>query len=308
MLLFLFMVTCDLRAIFRVGPRVLAVFACAMASILLSIVIVYVLFRGVLPQDGWKMLAALSATWTGGSANLVAVVQATDFGQLAAAGAAGRCAVLLAVGAGAAVDGLVPRRASIAGPAPMAGPYPELKSADDAAADPGGTLLWLGLALFVALGVRALATVVAGKGDADATSWVALIATLAGLLIARNRSRKFPAQRRSRARCLQCSSRRSDRRAISRAWPPRRCSSCAACSRCNYIGLLALAARVFRFDLYLCGISSLAGIGGVASAPVLAATYTPILVPIAVLLAMLGLILGTGIGLFMAQVLSAWLP
>ena len=69
-----------------------------------------------------------------------------------------------------------------------------------------------------------------------------------------------------------------------------------------------LAARVFRFDLYLCGISSLAGIGGVASAPVLAATYTPILVPIAVLLAMLGLILGTGIGLFMAQVLRALAP
>jgi uncharacterized membrane protein len=41
---------------------------------------------------------------------------------------------------------------------------------------------------------------------------------------------------------------------------------------------------------------------------VLAATYTPILVPIAVLLAMLGLILGTGIGLFMASVLSALAP
>ena len=64
-LLFLLMVTCDLRAILKVGPRVLAVFACAMASILVAIVIVYAIFRGVLPQDGWKMLASLSATWTG---------------------------------------------------------------------------------------------------------------------------------------------------------------------------------------------------------------------------------------------------
>ena len=55
----------------------LAVFACAMLSILLSIVIVYLMFRIVLPQEGWNMLAALSATWTGGSANLVAVMQAT---------------------------------------------------------------------------------------------------------------------------------------------------------------------------------------------------------------------------------------
>ena len=74
-LLFLLMVTCDLRAVLRLGPRVLAVFAVAMASILIAIVIVYLLFRSALPSDGWKMLAALSATWTGGSANLVAVKQ-----------------------------------------------------------------------------------------------------------------------------------------------------------------------------------------------------------------------------------------
>jgi uncharacterized membrane protein len=75
-----------------------------------------------------------------------------------------------------------------------------------------------------------------------------------------------------------------------------------------HIALLALMARLFRFDLYLCGISSLAQIGGVASAPILAATYSPVLVPIAVLLAMLGLILGTGMGLVMASVLSALAP
>jgi uncharacterized membrane protein len=75
-----------------------------------------------------------------------------------------------------------------------------------------------------------------------------------------------------------------------------------------HIALLALLAKVFRFDLYLCGISSLAQIGGVASAPILAATYSPVLVPIAVLLAMLGLVMGTGIGLLMANVLSALAP
>jgi uncharacterized membrane protein len=83
---------------------------------------------------------------------------------------------------------------------------------------------------------------------------------------------------------------------------------CGLLTLAVHIALLGLAARAFRFDLQLCGISSLAQIGGVASAPVLAATYTPILVPIAVLLAMLGLILGTGIGLFMASVLSALAP
>ena len=74
-LLFLLMTTCDLRAILALGPRVLAVFACAMLTILFAIVIVCTAMRNALPPEGWKMLAALSATWTGGSANLVAVKQ-----------------------------------------------------------------------------------------------------------------------------------------------------------------------------------------------------------------------------------------
>ncbi|HEY5782859.1 MAG TPA: DUF819 family protein, partial [Lysobacter sp.] len=75
-----------------------------------------------------------------------------------------------------------------------------------------------------------------------------------------------------------------------------------------HIALFLVAARLFRFDLYLCGISSLAQIGGVATAPLLAATYSRALVPAAVLLAMLGLVLGMGIGLFMAGVLSGLSP
>src|SRR6187402_2058698 len=74
-LLFLLMVNCDLRAIIALGPRVLFVFACAMASIVLAMLFCYAIFRNALPADGWKMLGALTATWTGGSANLVAVKQ-----------------------------------------------------------------------------------------------------------------------------------------------------------------------------------------------------------------------------------------
>ena len=34
-------------------------------------------------------------------------------------------------------------------------------------------------------------------------------------------------------------------------------------------------AKLFHFDLHLCGISSLAHVGGVAAMPVLAAAYSP---------------------------------
>jgi uncharacterized membrane protein len=68
--------------------------------------------------------------------------------------------------------------------------------------------------------------------------------------------------------------------------------------------VLVLLARLFHFDLYLCGIASLAHIGGVAAAPVLAASYSRALVPVGILLALLGYILGTGFGLLVASLMA----
>jgi uncharacterized membrane protein len=72
-----------------------------------------------------------------------------------------------------------------------------------------------------------------------------------------------------------------------------------------HAALLVLAARLFGFDLYLCGIASLAHIGGVAATPILAASYSRALVPVGILLALLGYVLGTGFGLLVASILSS---
>ncbi len=75
-----------------------------------------------------------------------------------------------------------------------------------------------------------------------------------------------------------------------------------------HAGVMVLAARVFHFDLHLCGIASLANIGGVASAPILAASYSRALVPVGILLALLGYVIGTGLGIVVASVLSTLAP
>lgn len=68
--------------------------------------------------------------------------------------------------------------------------------------------------------------------------------------------------------------------------------------------LLALIAKLFKLDLFTCGVASLANIGGVASAPILAAAYSEVLVPVGVLMGMLGYIIGTGGGLLVGKILS----
>ena len=309
-LLFLLMVTCDLRAILAVGPRVLAVFACAMASILIAIVLVYLLFREVLPEDGWKMLAALSATWTGGSANLVAVKQVIGLSEsslppvLLADALCYSIWVLFLFSTGA----LAPAFNRWTRTATRT--YPELSSPVAAEpTQPGGVLLWLGIALIVGVSAARIASQLPVSTMLTTTSWTVLIATLVGLIIARTPLARIsgPGPLASALLALLVAVLASQSNFHGMAAAPL-FILCGLCTMVVHIALLALAARLFRFDLYLCGISSLAQIGGVASAPVLAATYSPVLVPIAVLLAMLGLILGTGIGLFMASVLSALAP
>jgi uncharacterized membrane protein len=309
-LLFLLMVGCDLRAILALGPRMLAVFAGAMASILAAIVLVYLLFRHVLPGDGWKMLAALSATWTGGSANLVAVKQSIGLPDNLLP------SVLLADALCYSVWVVVLFSAARFAPAfdrwtradarPSL-PVPPLKATG--VVDPGSVLLWLGLALLVGNAASAVAAQLPVNGLLTTTAWTVLLATLAGLLLARTPAARspVPAPLASALLAALVAVLASQSSFAGLASAPLFVAA-GFCVLALHIVLLALLARLFRFDLYACGIASLAQIGGVATAPVLAASYSRALVPAAVLLATLGLVLGTGVGLSMAGLLSALSP
>ena len=67
--------------------------------------------------------------------------------------------------------------------------------------------------------------------------------------------------------------------------------------------LMVLGAKLFRLDLFSIGVASLANIGGVASAPILAAAYDKRLVSIGVLMAVMGYLIGTFGGLFVGSIL-----
>jgi uncharacterized membrane protein len=309
-LLFLLMVTCDLRAILRVGPRVLLVFLIAMASILLAIILVYLAFRSVLPADGWKMLAALSATWTGGSANLVAVKQSIGLADSALPSVLLADALCYSVWVAVLFSStaFAPKFDRWSGAATVA--YPQLEPVSGASKPDGaGVLLWLGIALVIEILAGFIARDLPTGSFFTTTSWTVLLATIAGLIVARTPLARIPGPAPIASALLAvlvavlASQSNFDGIATAPLF-----ILCGAATLLVHIALLALAARTFRFEMSLCGIASLAQIGGVASAPILAATYSTVLVPIAVLLAMLGLILGTGVGLFMAGVLSALAP
>ncbi len=67
---------------------------------------------------------------------------------------------------------------------------------------------------------------------------------------------------------------------------------------------MILFAKLFKLDLFTLGVASLANIGGVASAPILAGAYSKALIPIGVLMAMMGYILGTFGGLAVGKTME----
>ena len=67
--------------------------------------------------------------------------------------------------------------------------------------------------------------------------------------------------------------------------------------------IMILGAKIFKLDLFSISVASLANIGGVASAPILAATYNKSLVSVGVLMAIMGYIIGTFGGLLIGNIL-----
>ena len=68
--------------------------------------------------------------------------------------------------------------------------------------------------------------------------------------------------------------------------------------------ILLILAKIFKLDMFTCGVASLANIGGSASAPILAGAYSGALVPVGVLMALMGYVIGTGGGIIVARIMG----
>jgi uncharacterized membrane protein len=71
--LVLLLLSADVRAISKLGPKALGTMLAGTIGIVLGGVISLTLFGAWLPEDAWKGMGALSGSWIGGSANMVAV-------------------------------------------------------------------------------------------------------------------------------------------------------------------------------------------------------------------------------------------
>ena len=71
-----------------------------------------------------------------------------------------------------------------------------------------------------------------------------------------------------------------------------------------HVIIMIILAKVLKLDIFTSAVASLANIGGTATAPVLAGTYSSALVPVGIIMALLGYVVGTGGGLIVAHLMS----
>jgi len=305
-LVFVLLVGCDLRALVRLGPKILAAFGCATGSILAGVVLAWLAWRPLLPSDGWRVLAATGAGWVGGAANLMAVSHAiaappetvslalvTDTVCYTAWVFVLFAVVPLSVAFNRWSGGVAAER-------------PPAAKRSAAPASPGAVLTWLGVGLVAAQASAVMAGQLPEGGVLTATSWTLLTATALGTGLAFTPLARLPGKEATASALL----------AVLVVTMGSRCSfaglgdaplfilaglTALAC----HAGLMILAARLLRLDMATCGMASLANIGGVASAPLYAAVQSPALAPAGIVLALAGYLLGTVSGLGLAAVLAS---
>ena len=71
-----------------------------------------------------------------------------------------------------------------------------------------------------------------------------------------------------------------------------------------HLAIMIALAKILKLDIFTCCVASLANIGGTATAPVLAGAYSNALVPVGIMMALLGYVIGTGGGLVVANLMS----
>ncbi|QIW10337.1 DUF819 family protein [Francisella sp. LA112445] len=312
-MLFLMLIRCDIRLVIKLGRKLLIAFFGASISIMIAFIIMYLTIGRYISPDAWKGFSALSASWMGGTGNMIAVKQALNtpdnqMGYILLTDSISYTiwfALLFALISRAKVFDKWTKAGSLEehiSKVNIQDPY-NLK----------GDINFVGIFLLIAIAFTAtdIAGIVASYLPQTAListkTWTILIVTFLGFIgamtpIAKIRSDSIIASIFLYFLVALIAS-GSSFKGFSEA-PIY--IACGIMILVIHAIIMTIIAKIFRLNLAMCSIASLANIGGIAGAPILASAYSRSLVSIAVVMALLGFLVGTQGGLIVAKILSGF--
>ncbi|WLD92816.1 DUF819 domain-containing protein [Alkalihalobacillus sp. AL-G] len=314
-MLMLMLLHCDLRKIIRLGPKMLGAFFAASFSIVAGFTITYILLKGFYATDTWKAFAALSASWTGGSANMVILqdilkVPESIFGYALIMDTVNYSFWVMFM------FWLVPFAGVFNRWTKSNSTYLDQVSAEISATteenEQSGIgfvemLSLLALAIFVSVLGAKLGNNLPELGTAvNSTTWTIIFASLVGIILAMTKVAKVPGSLEiSKVMLYIVIALIASHADFSQLFQAPIYIISGFMILFFHGIFMFLLAKVFKLDLFTLGVASLANIGGVASAPILAGAFHRSLIPIGILMAVLGSLLGTYFGILTANILSA---
>jgi len=309
-MIFLLLLSADIRHIARLGKKMILTFLLASTSIGIGFISMFALLHTYFEPDSWRAFAALSGSWMGGTGNMVAIQGALDVPDSKMGYA------LLIDSIDYAVWVMI-----LLALVPFAKRFNRWSRSDTSLIDEVGEKLSLNpkgekstpLSIFTLLSAAGLVSVTSqwlaallpATDFLTQTTWVVILATLAGIGLAMTPLAKMPGSMKLGNMMLYLLvaliASRADFAELTEA-PLYIISGFIIIA--VHAAVMVLFAKLFRLDLFSIGVASLANIGGVASAPILASAYSKALIPIGILMAMMGYILGTFGGLMVGKVLE----
>jgi len=294
--LVLLLLGADLRGIATMGRAALVAMLAGSIGIVGGMVAAGILWHRWLPANGWMGLGALAGSWTGGSMNLLAVKEALGMPDTAIAPvivvdtmvAYGWMAVLLLASAMRRADSSAPPAETRRPPAPS---WPRLAALLAATA----------LAALIAIGARAAAQYLPVTRAVTTATWSILLVTTAALALSltpvARLERRYEVSRLGTL-CLlvllASIGARVDLHAFRQVPAYLVAGITAVLVHALVLGLIGWWGRI---PLGMLATASQANVGGVVSAPLVAAAYDQQLAPVGLLMAILGNVIGTYAGL-----------
>jgi uncharacterized membrane protein len=300
-----------MREIFKLGKKMLLTFFLASVSIAIGFIGTFALFHNYFEADSWKAFAALSGSWMGGTGNMVAIQGALNVADSKMGYALLIDSIDYAIWV-MILLALVPmaHKFNIWSNADTniideVGKKLALKEADKKAIRFESLFLLLGTALLVSSLSQWLAGYLPTTSFLSTTTWVVIIATIIGIIMAMTSFAKIAGSMELGNIMLYLIvaliASRADFAELTQA--PLYITAGFVIITIHVV-IMILFAKLFKLDLFSLGVASLANIGGVASAPILASAYSKALIPIGILMAMMGYIVGTFGGLMVGKILE----
>ena len=315
--LFLLLLGVDLKSIARLGRTAVLLFLAGSFGIMLGTVLSFAIFRPFVGDIFWMGFGALSASWTGGSANMVAVKEALGtpddvflpmvvvdtivpyiwMGLLVSASSGQAMFDRWLRADRGVIDDIHKRMAGVG-------------AAQKVTLNAKNIFVLTAFSFAVSAGVQRMAQILpTAEGIISSFAWTIILVSTAGLAGSLTPLRRCEAMGSTRIGYYLLYfvlTTIGAKASVSHLGASAILIAAGVVIILVHAAVLLIAARLLKAPAMLVAAASQANVGGVASAPVVAEIYQPGLASIGLLMAILGNIIGTYLGIVVGQI-CRWL-